>query len=325
MGTLTNSGKLIEKIESKQDALTTGNGISIWNEINNWRQWPCPNWFHIPSIDEWAWVKTNWINLTNPSSWLTYLHMPLAGSRNTSSAGLGNQWSRWFYWSSSPSFVSPSSHPQDASLLVIQSWSTVETTYYNRAYWFSIRCFKDEYEEPTSSWVVIRWTLWSSGIFWDQTNWLISITNGTTWYTIMDKNLWATVVYSNWDTLSEENMWYLYQWWNNYWFPSTWTISNTSSTQVDASTYWPINPYSSDTFIIWNSDWSSVQNDDLWWDTTWTYTQENVISNTGVLSVNGQTGDVTISMWSENVYCTQEEYDALPSSKLTDWKSYFIY
>lgn len=29
--------------------------------------------------------------------------------------------------------------------------------------------------------------------------------------------------------------------------------------------------------------------------------------------------------WSEIVYCTQSEYDALPSSKLTDWKSYVIY
>jgi hypothetical protein len=27
----------------------------------------------------------------------------------------------------------------------------------------------------------------------------------------------------------------------------------------------------------------------------------------------------------ENVFVTQAEYDALPSSKLTDWKTYFIY
>lgn len=112
---------------------------------------------------------------------------------------------------------------------------------------------------------------------------------------MMDKNLWATTVYNNWDTLTEANMGYMYQWWNNYWFPSTWTISNTSSTHVDASAYWPTNPYSSDTFITWGSDWSSVQNDDLWWDTTGIITQENVISNTGVLSVNWQTWDVTIS------------------------------
>ena len=110
----------------------------------------------------------------------------------------------------------------------------------------------------------------------------------------MDKNLWATAVYSDWDTLSQDNMWNMYQWWNNYWFPSTWTISNTSSTQVDASSYWPGNYYSSDTFITWSDDWSSVSNNDLWWDTTWTITQENVISNIGVLSVNGQTWDVTI-------------------------------
>ena len=113
----------------------------------------------------------------------------------------------------------------------------------------------------------------------------------------MDKNLWATTVYNDWDTLTESNMGYMYQWWNNYWFPSIWTISNTSSTQVDASAYWPNTDnwyYSSDTFIIWSNDWSSVINVDLWWNTTGTYTLDNAISNTGVLSVNGQTGNVTI-------------------------------
>ena len=68
----------------------------------------------------------------------------------------------------------------------------------------------------------------------------------------------------------------MYQRWNNYWFPSTWTISNTSSTQVDASTYWPWNYYSSGTFITWNQDWSSVQNDDLRWWTTWITKKWNV-------------------------------------------------
>ena len=29
--------------------------------------------------------------------------------------------------------------------------------------------------------------------------------------------------------------------------------------------------------------------------------------------------------WNENVFVTQQQYDQLPSSKLTDWKTYFIY
>ena len=183
-----------------------------------------------------------------------------------------------------------------------------------------------------SDWTTLyTWTwTWGAWIFRDSTNWLISLSSDWgTWITIADKNLWATVVYNTWDTLSIDNSWYYYQRWNNYWFnPFTWWIQS-STTQVDTTWYWPWNFYESSTFIDgiywWFNDWSNPSNPDLWWWVTWKITLNNVISNTWVTSVNWQTWDVTISMWSENVYCTQEEYDALPSSKLTDWKSYFIY
>lgn len=88
------------------------------------------------------------------------------------------------------------------------------------------------------------------------------------WITILDRNLWATATWA-WVDESRKSFWYYYQWWNNYWFPSdpNATIS-TTWTQVDASAYWPNTDnwyYSSDTFIKWNNDWSSVRNDNLWW------------------------------------------------------------
>ena len=101
--------------------------------------------------------------------------------------------------------------------------------------------------------------------------WLISLSSDwTNWITIADKNLWATQVYNDGDALSEANCGKYYQWWNNYGFPFTWTIT-TSTTRVDASNYWPWNYYSSSTFIKRSSspyDWSNVQNDNLWWDVT---------------------------------------------------------
>ena len=110
-------------------------------------------------------------------------------------------------------------------------------------------------------------------VFRDVTNWLISISGDwSNWTTISDKNLWATTVFNTWDTLSEANAGKYYQRWNNYGFPFTWTVT-TSSTQVDASTYWPWNYYSSSTFIKRGSrpyDWSSVQNDNLRWWVSWT-------------------------------------------------------
>jgi hypothetical protein len=87
----------------------------------------------------------------------------------------------------------------------------------------------------------------------------------TMWsYTIKACNLWATYVY-NW-TEKAEVRWNYYQWWNNYWFANnlSWDWWN----QVDASSYWPWNYYNNSTFRAGYSDWSSVKNDNLWWDTT---------------------------------------------------------
>mgnify|MGYP003307556105 CR=1 FL=1 len=112
-----------------------------------------------------------------------------------------------------------------------------------------------------------------SWIYWSSDLGLISLSsNWITWITITDKNLWATTVYNDWDTLSEANCGKYYQWWNNYWFPFTWSVT-TSSTQVDASSYWPWNYYSSSTFITRSSTTSSrssVRNDNLWGWVTWT-------------------------------------------------------
>ena len=229
-------------------------------------RWPAPDGFHVPLTEEWQWVKTimDWLGLTTWNNWRINLHMPFSGSRKYSTADLINQGSTGYYWSSSPS----SAGSDYARYLYLDSSNVRANGSNRRAYGFSVRCFKDSFELPTSSWTIITWTLWSAGIFWNQTAWLISITDWTTGYTIMDKNLWATSVYNDWNTLTQANMWNMYHWWNNYWFPSTWSVS-TSSTQVDASNYWPWNYYSSSTFIKWSNDWSIVHNDNLWWGETW--------------------------------------------------------
>ena len=111
--------------------------------------------------------------------------------------------------------------------------------------------------------------------------WTITITDWTKAITILDRNLWATMTWG-WTGVDVWSYGFYYQWWNNYGFPSdTSATISLSSTKVDASDYWPDNPYSSDTFVKrppnYNnrtSDWSSVRNDNLrWWtwddDTNW--------------------------------------------------------
>lgn len=100
----------------------------------------------------------------------------------------------------------------------------------------------------------------------DTVNWDFTMTNWPWSITIADKNLWATQIYEDWDTLSEANCGKMYQWWNNYGFPRNWAVT-TSSTKVDTTWYGPWNSYSDGTYIIWNVDWASVNNTNLWWDT----------------------------------------------------------
>ena len=107
-------------------------------------------------------------------------------------------------------------------------------------------------------------------IYHNTTLGLISLSsNWSTWLTIADKNLWATQVRNDGDTLSESNCGKFYQWGNNYWFPATWPTI-TSSTAVNAGTYWPWNYYSSSTFIT-GAYWDSSYNRNLWGEVTWTY------------------------------------------------------
>jgi len=295
-----------------------------WIEIKNWSdysamRWPAPEWFHVPLITEWQWLKTimDWLSLTTWKNWRINLHIPLAGRRrNVSTAEISSQGSDGYYWSSSPY---GSAYPGSACNLYFGSSRVKENDYCDRAYGLPVRCFKDSFEVPTSSWTVINGTLWGAWIFWNQSKWLISITSDwTTWYTIQDKNLWATIVYSDWDTLSESNCGKYYQWGNNYGFAWTWSVT-TSRTQVNAQNYWPWNYYSSSTFITQNNDWSSVHNDNLWWWVTWVVTTNNAITNTGVLSVNGQTWNVTIPE-SNVIAMTQAAYDALPEATKNDGK-----
>lgn len=108
-----------------------------------------------------------------------------------------------------------------------------------------------------------RWSYHSSSL------WLITITDGTNIVTMADKNLWASVVYNPWDTVDSTNNGYVYQRWNNYWFPIDWTQITTNYYNTNASWYWPWNYYSSNIFRYpyynpSNKNWDSSNNTDLW-------------------------------------------------------------
>ena len=301
-----------------------------WKEYNAWRgisigdvsdysamRWPCPEGLHIPIYTEWIAVKTVWTTLWGwDSDWTNFgiaLKLPFAGCRGSESVDIYGQGSYGAYWSSSRSDA------DSAYYLAFRSTGFNPQSNNDRAYSFSVRCFKDSPVVPTSSWTKLYWiSIEAGGIFWSSDLWLISLSsNWTTWITIADKNLWATTVWNNWDTLSEANCGKYFQRWNNYWFPRTWTITNTSWDMVDASDNWPWNYYSSDTFITRNESpyrWDSSDNGNLWWWVTWAVQLNNAITNTGVLSVNGQTWDVN--------WLATTSYVDTAIDEATEWSKY---
>lgn len=247
-------------------------------------RWPCGVGFHVPTKDEWtalSGILFTTFNLQTSSAGdvlATYLKMPMSGFRDNTGSNVAYQGSRGYYWSSThKSYSSTFAHGiyfKSSSITVPDSGA--------RAGGRPIRAFKDEPDIPPSTSVLLP--TWSkvdfsseagvewAWIYYHTTTWTFSITwDWINWITIADKNVWATTVYNNWDTLSEANCWKYFQRWNNYWFPWIWSSETitTSSTQVDASGYWPWNYYSSSTFIT--STWArdSSDNKNLRWWVTW--------------------------------------------------------
>ena len=109
-----------------------------------------------------------------------------------------------------------------------------------------------------------------------------SISNGPVFYIIMDRNLWATST----DTNNTDSYGYMYQWWNNYGFTSSWTslpsdqVASKRDVAVHLTWYWPVynweTQYYSGVFIVAPDkqgisnriDWATTSNNNIWWDIT---------------------------------------------------------
>ena len=106
--------------------------------------------------------------------------------------------------------------------------------------------------------IAIWWLTFAQEKDWIEYNsdeWTITVYSGSYGIVIQDRNLWATMTWG-WKNAPTESYWNYYQWWNNYGFPSDPNVIITkSSSLVDTLSYWPKNPYSGNTFVIWYGDW----------------------------------------------------------------------
>ena len=305
-----------------QEELTAGDNITIWPNIESDMKWPCPSGFHVPSKNEWTALKNIWVGLwQSGSDWSTFwakFKLPFWNYRFLSGDETDyNQGINGIYWSSTPK----TSDTKFAYFTSMGGWVFMTDWEYRRVYGMSIRPFKNTSVIPDATWtVVLDWSSIASWawIFHNAIEWLISASSDwTTWVTISDKNVWATVAWNEWDALNENNCWWLFQRGNNYMFPFAWTVPTTNQ-QVDTTWYWPGNYFSSNIFNIFFGDWSSPSNNNLrWWITEWTFQDGERIS-----AINTTQADVD-STAPSNPLTWQIWYDTANSIlKVYDWTTW---
>ena len=138
--------------------MSWSNNDNLWTWDN--KQWPCPEWWHVPTAKEWSQLLEfyvyennpnntgslkdsdgyNWIsNVVDVASWFAhYFQIPFAGRRNYRDAEVEDQGSKVYLWSSTPNNGSARSLTLDSSNVY------ADTTSF-RAHGFSVRCFKNTY------------------------------------------------------------------------------------------------------------------------------------------------------------------------------------
>ncbi len=262
---------------------TAGKWISIWQWLDySAMRWPCDEWFHVPTRDEAQFILgiAQRSDTQLPGSWVK---APNNGFIKFQSPNIYASWTRW---TCTASGNTGEDHHTNAYMLCYDNSGYMPAQPLaptDKSYWCWVRAFKDNPVIPDETWTILwqnqRWVF-----YWNETLGLITAhnTENNQYVTLQDKNVWATNVGDNW---------LYFQWGNNQWFTSA--SAATSTTKVDASWYEP-STYAADP-INTSYDWSSEENDNLWGWVTWAVTIENVITNTGVLSVNWETWHVTVA------------------------------
>ena len=138
----------------------SSNNANLWwdtTNTNEARRWPCTTWWHIPSGTELTNLNNLLIELgieKTVSNFQNYLKIPLSWTRLRLNTSIWNAWDAanqgvtWQYWSSTP---------YNWNLSFSITWETSYTigTQSTKAAWFSIRPFKNESVEPTSTRTVL--------------------------------------------------------------------------------------------------------------------------------------------------------------------------
>ena len=202
--------------------------MSTWKNLwTAWSQWPCPEWWHIPTTSERDTLKSYY----NSSYWtsfewfVNYFNIPFAGYRSSNSTIWETNY-RIAMWTSSTTNYSYSNNPYSVW------WYTRNTSTSSFYGWTrspgmaaTVRCFKNSYEWLNSNLHTItfdyRWWKWSTtsinvkhGLKWQVPSVPIRLHSSFLWWYL----LWTNTEFDfTWTTITEDISLYA-KWSCNNWF-----------------------------------------------------------------------------------------------------------
>lgn len=240
---------------------------------NGWAT-PRPEWFHIPSDADmqrvWTYINSRFDIWDDPSQWSNtslYFKMPYCWEINLWGTGKYKDWEIATFWTTETEWRNGTFRAYEFG---------DDHSYFSNSnpnYGKNIRLFKDTVSIPDLNdwWVLLHWQAWHHGVYWNQTEWLISFSSyegvSSYWRTMQDKNWGATQVRNYGDTITSANAWKYFQRWNNHWFDYDFDFVNTPFiyTPIDVTWYWDGIYYESDVYSKANySAWFTPVNTPLW-------------------------------------------------------------
>ena len=288
----------------------TTSSLWWWNwEYDYMRQWPCPAWYHVPTLTEISTLyNLFWNNVTSINE---NLYIPYWGIRRYGAgAPVDYLWTNAYLWSSTI-YANLSSYYYKFS-----KWAQPSNTVDARSYWFSVRCFADTTPNEvilsfeTNWWQKIQWQSvplnWTAHVIWYD-----PVKDGYTfWWWYKDEEFTQpfqfgvdvvtedTTIYAKWtDKPRCQNQWTQYNW--VVWNCEEWTITVTNESQsitikdmnVWATTVW----YGEDADMA--SYWLYYQ---WWWMTGYDYSLTPVQAiNLWFVTNNGDWVSIT-SWWTKD-------------------------
>ena len=190
------------EVDVYEESYVSWSGWKVDESTVTDRQWPCPEWFHVPSV--WELAKLTKIFWVNGSVMHNQLKIPFAGARSLREANTYNFGYYTHLWSSSPASASNSTS-RYITIDLEFGWANM---YYemSRAEGFSVRCFYDKYEAYPQS-----FTLSFTGSEWGSVS---------TWS--IEAEEWSSITINDeigsvqiWDiaVIATPNEWYVFSWW----------------------------------------------------------------------------------------------------------------